>query len=169
MKFTRLSLLALAVALTGCDDDRAPLPAAPAAVAPNAISAYVAVSNAAPKAGEQVLVSVRALRGSAVGPIGSFTLRLMYDTTQLQFVESARSARGMVLANGAVRGVVKGAGASAEGFLDDELIAATFLVRTGGALSLALDVSELNSVTFEDQRAAMRVERRIYRDDARKP
>jgi hypothetical protein len=76
----------------------------------------------------------------------------------------------MVLANGSVRGVVKGAGASAEGFSDDELLTSTFLVLAGGEAlaSLALEVPELNSVSFEDQRAAMRVEKRLFRDETRK-
>ena len=169
---TRLALIAITAALVaGCDDDRKPLPAAPADVAPDAVSAYLAVSNSTPAAGERVTVAVRARRGSAVGPIGSFTVRLSYDTTRLRYVESARGERGMVLANGAVRGVVKGAGAAAEGFTDDELLASTFLVlAAGNALaSLSLDVPELNSVKFEDQRARMRVERKLYRDESRKP
>jgi hypothetical protein len=168
---TRFATIATAaVLLTACDDDRAPLPAAPE-VTPNAVSAYLAVSNATPAAGERVTVSIRARRGAAVGPIGSFTVRLSYDTTRLQYVESARGARGMVLANGSVRGVVKGAGAAPEGFGDDELLTSTFLVLVGGnaLTSLALDVPELNSVKFEDQRANLRVERKLYRDESRKP
>ena len=167
----RLVLLTSVVMVAACDDERASLPAAPAEVAPNAVAAYLAVSSATPAAGERVAVSVRARRGSAVGPIGSFTVRISYDTTRLRYVESARAARGMVMANGALRGVVKGAGASAEGFTDDELLTSTFLVLAGGdaLASLALDVPELNSVEFEDQRAAMRVEKRLFRDDSRKP
>jgi hypothetical protein len=168
----RIAILATAAALVaGCDDDRKPLPAAPPEVASDALSAYLAVSNPTPTAGEKVTVSVRARRGSAVGPIGSFTVRLSYDTARLQYVESARGERGMVLANGAVRGVVRGAGAAAEGFTDDELLTSTFLVLAGGdaLASLTLDVPELNSVKFEDQRANMRVERKLYRDESRKP
>jgi hypothetical protein len=165
-----LVLLASAVFVAACDDERASLPSAPSEVAPNAVAAYLAVSSPTPSAGERVTVTVRARRGSAVGPIGSFTVRLAYDTTRLRYVESARAARGMVLANGSVRGVVKGAGASAEGFSDDELLTSTFLVLAGGEAlaSLALEVPELNSVSFEDQRAAMRVEKRLFRDETRK-
>lgn len=167
---SRLPIVALAAAFAvGCDDERMPLPAAPS-VAPNEISAYLAVSNQAPTAGERLTVAIRARRGSAVRPIGSFTVRLTYDTTRLQFIESARSAHGMVMANAAVRGVVRAAGASAEGFVDDELLTSTFLVVSGSdaLASLALDVAELNSVQFEDQRAAMRIDKRLYRGDARK-
>ena len=74
------------------------------------------------------------------------------------------------MANGTVRGIVKAAGASAEGFTDDELVTTSFLVLAGGnALSsLTLTVPELNSLAFEDQREQMRVERRLYRGDANK-
>jgi hypothetical protein len=166
-----LVLLASVIFVAACDDQRAGLPVAPAEVAPNAVAAYLAVSNETPSAGERVTVSVRARRGSAVGPIGSFTIRLSYDTTRLRYMESARAERGMVMANGTARGVVKGAGASAEGFSDDELLTSTFLVLTGNdaLASLALDVQELNSVQFEDQRANMRVERKLFRGEGRKP
>jgi hypothetical protein len=70
----------------------------------------------------------------------------------------------MVMANGAKAGIVVAAGASADGFKNDELLAATFTVKSSGALTgLALSVSELNSVAFADQKSAMRVERRVYR------
>jgi hypothetical protein len=167
---SRLPLLAFAAVLAaGCDDERALVPVAPN-VSPNEISAYLAVSSPSPTVGERVTVSIRARRGSAIRPIGSFTVHLTYDTTRLQFVEAARSSSGMVMANGTVRGIVKAAGASAEGFTDDELVTTSFLVLAGGnALSsLALTVPELNSLAFEDQREQMRVERRLYRGDVNK-
>jgi hypothetical protein len=162
----RLSIVAVAaVAAIACDDERAETPTAPVGVGPNEISAYIAASNASPSTGDRVTISIRARRGSAVGPIGSFTLRLDYDATRLRFVESARSARGMVLANGAVAGIVRGAGASSDGFTDDELLTSTFDVLGADALaSLRLDVTELNSVKFEDQRASMRVAPGLFRD-----
>jgi hypothetical protein len=162
-----LSLVAI-VAAAACDDDQPQLlPTAPLGVASNEVSAFIAVSNPNPAAGSEVTVWVRALRGTAVGPIGSFTIRLAYDSTRLQFKEAGRSAQGMVMANGANAGVVVAAGASAEGFKDDELLATTFVV-TGAAANvlstLALTVNELNSVTFADQTSALRVERGLYRD-----
>src|SRR5687768_3860542 len=99
---TRLSLLA---ALAGCDDDRrSGVPTMPLEIAPDAMSAYVVVSNPDAPAGTEVQVSVRALRGRNVGPIGSFTIRLGYDSLGLSYVKSATNAQGMVMANGANRG-----------------------------------------------------------------
>jgi len=152
------------LATVACEDRNRDLPTMPTRVAPNQISAYMSVSNANPAVGSDLTVWVRARRGSAIAPIGSFTLRVSYDSTRLHFRDAARSAQGMVMANGAKAGIVVAAGASADGFKNDELLAATFTVKSSGALTgLALNVSELNSVAFADQKGAMRVERRVYR------
>ena len=167
---TRLSIVALLAATAGCDDDRRDqVPTMPLEIAPDAMSAYVVVSNPQAPVGAQVEVTVRSLRGRNVGPIGSFTLRLAYDTTGLAFVKSANNPKGMVMANGAQPGVVVAAGASADGFTDDDLVFATFTVTSSAGLkSLALTVSELNSLKFEDQRANLRVMKGIYRPAAAK-
>lgn len=162
---SRLSLLAVLAATAGCDDDRRnQVPTMPLEIAPDAMSAYVVVSNPNAAIGSQVDIGVRALRGRNVGPIGSFTIRLSYDSTGLAFVKAAQNPQGMVMANGAAKGVLVAAGASAEGFGNDELVLATFTVTSSAGLkSLALVVSELNSLKFEDQRAALRVMTGIYR------
>jgi hypothetical protein len=167
----RVLLLSLsfvaATTVAGCTDDPDKLvhtATAPENVPPNAMSAFVTVSNPRAAAGDRVTVTVRALRGVAVGPIGSFRIRVLYDSTKLAFIETAPSSHGMVLANPAEAGNVIAAGASAAGFLDDRLVRATFrILRDDGLRSLALSVDELNSVMFEDQRPAMRVERSLYR------
>ena len=161
-----LPCVVLLAATAGCDDDQpTTLPTAPMSVASDAVSAFVAVSNPNPAVGSDVTIWVRALRGTAVGPIGSFTIRLAYDATRLQFKEAGRSEQGMVMANGANAGLVIGAGASAEGFRNDELLSATFTVTAANALAaLQLTVNELNSVGFADQTSALRVERGLYRD-----
>ena len=171
MRASALSALT-AILLAGasaCDDDRPQqLPIAPD-VASNAVAAYVAVSDANPMVGSQVSLWVRARRGSLMGPIGSFTVRLAYDSTRLRFQDAARSAEGMVLANGAAPGLLVAAGASAQGFQSDELLAARFDVIGAHALDgLQLSVTELNSVTFENQKASARVERGLFRDAAPK-
>lgn len=164
--FARLSLLAVAVASSACDDDRPnQLPTAPLDVASDAVSAYVAVSNASPAVGSEVTVFVRARRGTAVGPIGSFTIRVAFDSVALQFKDAARSELGIVMANGASAGLVVAAGASATGFTSDELLSATFLVKAPNALaSLRLTVNELNSVNFTSQTSSVQVARGLYRD-----
>lgn len=163
---TRLSLIAALAASSACDDDRrSQIPTVPLDIGPDALSAYVVVSDPNAPVGSEVTVSVRALRGTNVGPIGSFTIRLAYDSLGLAFGQAASNAEGMVLANATRRGQVIAAGASAEGFISDELLRTTFAVTAAGALrSFALDVTELNSLKFEDQRAKMNVLRGIYRD-----
>jgi len=166
MRYTTAFVFSSLLAVAACDDERqqSQMPTAPMSVASDAVSAFVVVSNPNPAIGSEVTVWVRALRGSAMGPIGSYTIRLAYDSTRLQFKEAARSAEGMVMANGANRGLVIAAGASAEGFKSDELLASTFVVTSASALStLELTVTELNSVTFADQKSAVRVERGLYR------
>lgn len=168
---TALALaLAVAAASVACDDDRRSdvMPSAPAVLGPDAMSAFITVSDPKPGVGERVTVTVRAVRGSSVGKIGSFTLALNYDASQLRFIESGRSAYGMVLANGAEAGTLKAAGASAEGFADDQLLTAVFEVAAPNAMqTLQLTITEMNSAAFQDQRAQMRVERALYRDNRR--
>ena len=98
-------LLAVLTAASACDDNKTqPLPTAPMNVAPNAVSAYIAASSTNPATGSDVTVWVKARRGSAVGPIGSFTIRLAFDSTRLRYVDVARSTFGMVMANPAKAG-----------------------------------------------------------------
>jgi hypothetical protein len=166
MKATlRVSLVALALLSLACADDKTTsLPTSPVGVMPNQLSAYVTVSNARPNVGDEVTVGVRALRGSAVGPIGSFTIRLTYDSVGLTFLQADRSANGMVMTNARTAGTLVAAGASAKGFADDQLVSATFRVNAANALStLSLKVQELNGSGFEDRRSATRVERQLYR------
>ena len=164
MRFASVLSATMLLATVACEDRNRDLPTAPTRVAPNQISAYLVASNSNPGVGSTVTVWVRARRGSAIAPIGSFTLRVSYDSTRLRFKDASRSTQGMVMANGAKAGVLVVAGASADGFKNDELLAASFTVKGAGALTgLALNVSELNSVAFADQKSAMRIERKVYR------
>jgi hypothetical protein len=164
-RFRALALLSVLTGAAACDDAKpVQLPSAPASVAPDAVSAYVAVSNGNPAVGSNVTVWVRARRGSAVAAIGSFAVRLSFDSTRLKFVSAAHSERGMVMANPATAGLVIAAGAAAEGFADDQLLATTFAVTGVNALkSLELNVTELNTVGFADQRSHTHVARGLYR------
>lgn len=159
-------LAAGAIAAGGCfDDPSRRLPVAPSEVGPNELSAYVVVSDPTPAVGSRFTVSVRTRRGSAVGRIGSFTIKVAFDTARLRFHEAARSEHGMVMANVAQPGLLIAAGAAAEGFPGDDLLVATFsATAVDGIESLALTVTELNSVTFENQREQVRVPRGVFRE-----
>lgn len=160
-----LALVAVLAATAACDDERrGGIPLAPMEIGPDAMSAYVVVSNPDATVGSPVDITVRALRGKNVGAIGSFTLRLNYDTLGLAYLKTATNPQGMVMANPAQRGAVIAAGASAEGFASDDLVTSTFTVTSAkGLRSLELVVSELNSLAFEDQRAKLRVMKGVFR------
>ncbi len=161
---SRLSLLAAFAATTACDDRRDAIPTVPLEISPDGFSAYIVVSNPNAPVGTEVTVTVRSLRGRNVGPIGSYTVRVGYDSLGLAFGKAAPSSEGMVMANATQRGTVVAAGASADGFKSDDLLSTTFTVtKSGGLKSLALTVNELNSLKFEDQRANLNVMRGIYR------
>ena len=162
--FSRLSIAAVLVATAACSDRPDAVPTVPLEISPDGLSAYIVVSNPNAPVGTEVTVTVRSLRGRNVGPIGSYTVRLGYDSLGLAFSKAASSSEGMVMANAAQRGLVVAAGASADGFKSDELLSTTFVVsKSGGLKSLALTVTELNSLKFEDQRANLNVMRGIYR------
>lgn len=166
-RFPRILVpLLAAAALAGCDDDRSTvaLPTMPVAVPANALTAYMTIDKPQARFGESLTITVRATRGSAVRAIGSFNMTVSYDSTRLRVLDVARSATGMVLANTNNRGSIRAAGASGDGFTDDLLLTVTFRV-TGPqpTRGLILDVSELNSIGFQDHRPAMRVEKSLYR------
>ena len=162
----RIALATLPL-LVACGDDRPrTLPAALDEIEATALSAYMAVSDATPPPGSRFTVAVLTKRGALVGPVGSFTLRLTFDATRMRFVEAARSPLGMVMANGAAPGVLMAAGASASGFTNDELLFATFdAIAPDAVSSLAIDVTELNSVAFENQRGRLVLAREVVRDN----
>ena len=163
--FSRFSFVALLTLAAACNDERRDAtPTAPIEISPDGLSAYIVVSNPGAPIDTEVTVTVRSLRGRNVGPIGSYTIRLGYDSLGLAFGKAASSSEGMVLANAAKKGVVVAAGASADGFKSDDLLSTTFTVtKSGGLKSLSLSVTELNSLKFEDQRANLSIMRGIYR------
>jgi len=164
---SRLSIVAL-LAAAACDDRRDAVPTVPLEISPDGVSAYIVVSNPNAGIGSEVTVTVRSLRGRNVGPIGSYTVRVAYDSLGLAFGKASPSSEGMVMANAAQRGLVIAAGASADGFKSDDLLSTTFTVtKSSGLKSLALTVNELNSLTFEDQRANLQIMRGIYRAPAK--
>lgn len=166
--FARITFVTLPLLVAaGCSDDRPnALPAEPSEIEATGLSAYMAVSDATPPPGSRFTVAVRTKRGSAIGPVGSFTLRLTFDTTGMRFVEAARSDAGMVMANGVSPGVLMAAGASSTGFTSDELLFATFEALAPDAVgSLEFAVTELNSIAFENQRDRVVLARSVVRDN----
>jgi hypothetical protein len=120
-------------------------------VDPNALSAFLAVSNSNPAVGSVVQVSLQVARGSSTQPIGSFTLLLQFDTLRLAFVDQHPAPTGLVLTN-VSNDTIRVAGADPGGFSQDQLVTFDFTVRGTDALkSLSFQVLEINSVAFADQ------------------
>jgi hypothetical protein len=157
------SLLAVAGLAACAEPPTAPIaPAEPSAPA-TGVLVYLSLSSLAPQPGDRVTIAVNALRAADAEAIGSFTLRVAYDTTALRLAASGTSGEGMVLAN-AARGMVTIAGASGEGFRASPLATLTMdVVRAGALPSLALTVDEITATSFRDERARTSVDRRQYR------
>ena len=89
-------------------------------------------------------------RSAGMSAIGSFGLRVSYDTTRLTFDHDATTGQGMRLMN-ARDGVLTIAGAGTEGFGGDTLFAATFHVTgSAAAESISVDIVEIHGVNFQD-------------------
>ncbi|HUQ81661.1 MAG TPA: hypothetical protein VM076_11005 [Gemmatimonadaceae bacterium] len=147
-------LIAGLVAAAACNDRR---PVEPAA-RPQAV-AYITLSDSAPSAGDTVRVSVRLRAAIDVGSVGSFAATLRYDGAALTMVDEAPLGDAALRAiNGTEAGVVRAAGAAAEGFGEAPLFAVRLrVVRPQALRSMRLDFSELNAVGRSDLKRAVRV------------
>jgi hypothetical protein len=148
------SLMGGAVVATACNDRR---PVEPAA-RPQAV-AYITLSDSAATAGDTVRVSVRLRAGIDVGSVGSFAATLRYDASALTMVDEASlSDAGLRAVNATEAGLVRAAGAAAEGFGDAPLFAVRLrVVRPQALRSMRLEFSELNAVGRSDLKRALRV------------
>lgn len=163
----RHALLATIIAAGGCAEysPTPPLPKEPLAPESGA-TAWIAVPSGTYKAGDRMTVQVNAVRARNVGAIGSFTLKVAYDTTGLRLLSTTGASAGMVVSN-AARGTITLAGASGSGFTATTLATLTMEVVNPLAIeSLALRVDELNTASFGDQSARTSVERHVYRVQA---
>lgn len=160
----RHALLATMIVAGGCAEysPTPPLPQEPLAPESGA-TAWIAVPAGTYKPGDHVTVQLNAARAPNVGAIGSFTLKLAYDTTGLRLLSTSGAWGGMVVSN-AANGTITLAGASGSGFTATTLGTLTMEVVNPVAIdALALRVEELNTASFGDQSARTSVERRVYR------
>lgn len=160
----RHALLATMIVAAGCAEysPTPPLPREPAAPESGA-TAWLAVPSGTLKPGDHVTMQLNAARARNVNAIGSFTLKVAYDTTGLRYLSSSGAAGGMVVSN-AAKGTVTIAGASGSGFTAVTLGTITMEVVNPLAIeSLGLRVEELNTTSFGDQSARTSVERHVYR------
>ena len=158
MKATACLLVAAALLASACDrrdhlasPDSAATPATPQL--PER-SAYLSVSDLTPDAGGLIVVAAT-LRVSDHLSLGSFRVRLGYDSTKLHFVQEFPAADMMRVVNPQPGNVVV-VGATTNGSLDGRLFEFRFRVDDpAGINSLALSIDEMNDSGFIDQKATI--------------
>ncbi len=111
-----------------------------------AVEAVLVVSDLAAPSGTPILVSVKA--NSTTGTVGSYTARMSYDPAALRFDGEVPSEDQALRAVNPLNGLLRFAGASANGFVNGQLASYKFLVvRADGAKTLSLVVDEMHMVT----------------------
>lgn len=153
----RLAFLCFAALTIACDRrDRfaAPDSSAPATPPIPERSAYLSVSDLAPERGDTIVVS-GTLRVSDDLSLGSFRVRLGYDSTKLDFVSEIATPELMRAVN-PLPGDIVVVGASASGSANGRLFTLRLLVDDpSGINSLVLRIDELNDASFRDQKATI--------------
>lgn len=159
----RRALLATMVVAGGCAEYSPTPPLSQQPIAPEqGATAWIAVPSGTFHPGDHVTVQLNAARAQNVNAVGSFTLKVAYDTTGLRFLSAEGAGGGMVISN-AAKGTITLAGASGSGFTAITLGTLTMEVVNPVAIeSLGLRVEELNTTSFGDQSARTAVERRVY-------
>jgi hypothetical protein len=154
MKPTLALILVVAIA-AGCDRrDRFAGPDSTSAPETRPVperAAYLSVSEMSPEAGA-VIVVTGTLKVSDSLSLGSFRVRLGFDSTKLLFMEEIPSPDMMRVVN-PLAGDVIVVGASSSPSTDGKLFAFRMrVVDPAGISSLILRIDELNDTAFEDQR-----------------
>ena len=167
MNRAALSLLGLVLLGTGCERrnhlaspdtvDVLPKPVAPAR------SAYLSVSDLSPTEGAVIVVAGTVTVGSDLS-LGSFRVRLRYDSTLLHLIGEV-PASGMMRVVNPQPGEVVIVGASSASSADGRLFTLRFRVGSPAGLnSLMLVIDELNDAAFLDQKRTIVRASRLVRD-----
>jgi hypothetical protein len=157
----------ICLALAACQDE----PVATTGPTPpplqEGVSAYITVDRLDARPGQTVRVRVEVQVGSQQNfKVGSYTGRLRFDPQRLQFrVENAISD-GLRVSNpnGAPRGEIRFAGASAAGFNQLVLYDGSFEVRQAGYVEgLSLQMEELSAaLSLQNLAPQLRVNPRVF-------
>jgi hypothetical protein len=166
----RVMLAALFLALgTACADRGAAVLTGPPAVASSNLAAFVAISSSALLPGDVIVVSANVRAGSSAPRVGSYLARLAFDPEQLEFIEEVPIAGGMHAMNATAQ-ELRVAGASTDGLTGERLFAARFRVKGARPLSaLALDIQELNDVSYGDRLPSLTRHRSVFLEELPQP
>jgi hypothetical protein len=143
-------LLAGLTLCAACTDRESVAPRPPEPVAAPTLATLV-LSDSAAAVGSDVVLRVLAMAPDG-RRVGSFTVRLLFDTTQLVVEEQPLSTDQALRAINPVPGAYRIAGAQATGFAPGAALVELRARRRGphGFARLALAVDELHSVGSED-------------------
>jgi hypothetical protein len=121
-----------------------------------AVEAVLVVSDPSPPVGGPLVVSVQT--NSNQGIVGSYTARIKYDSTALRFDGEIPIGDKAMRAVNPTGGLVRFAGAAADGFADGRLATYRFVaLRSNSAKTLSLVVDELHMITRVDVKNALTV------------
>lgn len=153
-----LALALVFIAAVGCDPrDRFAAPDSTSAPETPVIperGAYLSVSDMSPEAGADIIVT-GTLKVNDKLTLGSFRVRLGFDSTKLHFLEEIPSPDMMRVVNPRPGDVIV-VGASSTPSADGKLFAFRLRVDDpAGINSLVLRIDELNDTAFRDQRATV--------------
>ncbi len=153
-----LALILALVFMSGCDrrdrfagPDSSSVPEIPPVPAR---AAYLSISDMAPEAGAVVVVAGTLKVGDSLS-LGSFRVRLSFDSTKLRFIDDI-SGQDMMRVVNPLAGDIVIVGASSSASSDGRLFALRMRVDDpAGISSLVLRIDEMNDVAFTDQRATI--------------
>jgi len=162
-----LRLVFLGLALTACQDQPAQSTGPTPPPLTQGVAAFVSVDNLTARVGQTVRVRVEVQVGAQQSyKVGSYTGRLRFNTTRLQFRAENPINDGMRIANntGAATGEIRFAGASPTGFTTLVLYDGTFEVKAADyAATLALQMEELSAaLSLTNLAPQLQVNRQIF-------
>lgn len=148
--------LAAVIGLASCTEPRI----SPRAAMPTPIlEASLELSDSLPRAGSQVIVSVR-LRGENAARVASFTGRVSYDTTGLRYVDELSLADGATRVSNPTPGAVRLAALQATGFASGTIARYRFEVVDPRAVQgMRLQIDELHQLDHADASRSVQIVR----------
>jgi hypothetical protein len=121
------------------------------------MAAGLVLSKQAPAPGDTVEVFTMATSQAATF-VGSYTARLTYDPSGMRFLGDMPFEGAALRATNDEAGLLRFAGAAADGFTDGRLAGWRFVVlRAQGARTLKLEITEIHTVTRVDAHAGLLV------------
>jgi len=121
-----------------------------------AVEAVLVVSDSIPPVGGSLVVSVQA--AAKQGIVGSYTVRIIYDSTALRYDGEVPMNDTRLRASNSSPGLLRLAGAAPTGFADGRLATYRFAVlRLNSARTLSLVVDEMHMITRLDAKTGLTV------------